>query len=53
MTVASSSNIMGYDEEFLHRRRSIMYIMSNKDPRIYPMETPCLIVPQLDKKNSE
>jgi len=53
MTVASSTNIMGYDEEFIHRRRSIMYIMSNKDSRIDSLETPCLIVPQLDNKNSE
>jgi len=52
MTPASSTNIMGYDEEFIHRR-SIIYIMSNKDPRIDSLETPRLVVPQLDKKNSE
>jgi hypothetical protein len=32
MTVASSANIMGYDEEFIHRRRPIIYIISIKDP---------------------
>jgi hypothetical protein len=27
MTLASSANIMGYDEEFIHRRRSFIYIL--------------------------
>jgi len=53
MILASSANIMGYDEEFIHRRRAIIYIMSNKDSRIDSLETPYFTVPQLHKKNSE
>ena len=45
MTLALSTNIMGYDEEFIHRRRSFIYNMNNKDPRIDCLETPCFIVP--------
>jgi len=44
MILASSANIMGYDEEFIHRRRSIINIMSNKDPIIDSLQTPCFCI---------
>jgi len=53
MTLVSSANIVGFNEEFIHRGRSFTYNTNCKSPRIDRWETPCFKAPKSDKKNSE
>jgi hypothetical protein len=41
---------MGSVKVFIVGGRLFMYIMKSKGPRIDPWGTPCLIVPQFEKK---
>jgi hypothetical protein len=47
--VSLPSNI-GSDTELILRQRSFKYIMNNRSPRIDPWGTPCINVPQSEKK---
>jgi hypothetical protein len=49
MTLVSSASISGCDTEFI-LRRSLIYIMNNRDPKIDLWGTPCFSVPQPEKK---
>jgi hypothetical protein len=51
MTLVSSANNLWSDIEFLHRGCSLTYIMNNRGPRIDSQGTPCLNVPQSERKN--
>jgi len=50
MTLVSSANNISSDTEFILRRRSFIYIVNNKGPRIDPWGTLCFIIPQPVKK---
>ena len=49
MTLLSPANNSDSDIEFILRRRSITYIMNNRDTRFDPWRTPCFNVPQAEK----
>jgi hypothetical protein len=49
MTLMSSANIIGAARVFFVGRRSFIYIMKSKGPKIDPCGIPCSIVPQIEK----
>ena len=46
MTLLSTANNADSDTEFILVGRSFVYIMNNRDTRIYPWGTPCFHVLQ-------
>jgi len=51
MTLVSSADNICSDAVFLHGGCSFTYITNNRGSRIDPWGTPCLDVPQSEKKN--
>jgi hypothetical protein len=48
----SSANKIGSAKEFIFSRRSFIYIVNSKGPRIDPWGTSCFNVPQSEKQFS-
>jgi hypothetical protein len=48
--LVSSANNIGYDTEFILRKKSFIHTMDNRGPRIDPWGTPCFNVPKSENK---